>query len=128
MTRSHHPFPTESLPANREGRLSEEQRQRYERIARKRRRHFIQYIAEVFTTRGLSADVRDGVVAMDEGMVVASSFDLQLTASVDDRRMRYFLSNEQYLALRGEPTFGRLYYLPRSLLAVNFERLDSSTE
>ena len=128
VPRSHDPFPAESLPANREGRLSEEQRQRYGWIARKRRRHFIQSIAEVFTSRGVSTDVRHGVVEADEGTVVASSFEMLLSASVDDRRMKYLLSNPQYLALRDGPTYGRLYYLPRSKLVVNFERLDSPTE
>jgi hypothetical protein len=97
-------------------------------MARKRKIHFVQGMAHMFASRGVSTDVRNGVVEMDEGTVVASSFDMLLSASVDDRRMKYLLSNEQYLALREGPTYGRLYYLPRSKLVVNFERLDAPTQ
>jgi hypothetical protein len=129
---SSEPFPTESLPANRQGRLSDEQRERYRRIARKKRRHFLTsgFAGHLpgFGGRGLADDVRAGVVEVDQGTVVVSDLDGPLWASVDDRRMRYGpLTRDQQRALGWGPISGRLYYLPRSKLVVNFETVHESS-
>jgi hypothetical protein len=121
------PFSAESLPDNRAGRLSDNQREAYQRLVRKQRRHFIQRLATIFMTHGLADDVKAGVVEMDEGFIKTSDLEQTLWASVDDRRMRYGpLSVAQYKALAGGPT-GRIYYLPRSKLVVNYEPIEPAS-
>jgi hypothetical protein len=122
------PFLADSLPVNKEGRLSNDQLEHYRRIVRHRRRHFItSMFAGLFGSggKGLPADLRDGVVEVDEGTVWVTAFDSgPPMVSVDDRRMRYGpLTEYQDRAIGREPTPGRIYYLPRSKAVVNFERL-----